>query len=302
MKSSKTYFFPKVIMATICMGSSFPTGKYLIAHEQMPPFLMGGWRFLSAGLLMLVITIISKGYREIIPTYNNSIVKGFILTCIVGCLQTTGTMGFLNIALQSVSSSMSSIILFTNPLWLALAAHFMLKDKLTKTKLVSLVIGILGVIVCLGLDTIQGGTGLIYAFFGSVCWAVCTVISKKFIFDKSSWVFTGWQLLLGAIFMLCIAYLRHEEYNIASLNVWGWIWFIWLIIPASVGSFGLWFSALRQGGATLASGFLFLVPLFSVIFSVLTLHDGLPLHLIIGGGFIVFSLYLLNKGNGYEIR
>ncbi|EHS9408332.1 DMT family transporter, partial [Salmonella enterica subsp. diarizonae] len=169
-------------------------------------------------------------------------------------------------------------------------------------KIISLIIGISGVIFCLGLSTMQGGIGLIYAFLGSLCWSICTIITKRFIFDKSSWVLTGWQLFWGAIFMLLTAYIRHEEYNIGSLQLWGWVWFIWLIIPASIGSFGLWFSALRQGGATLTSGFLFLVPLFSVIFSVLALHDGLSTHLILGGGLIVLSLYLLNKGDKDEIR
>lgn len=295
MKITNMNFMLKVIIATICMGSSFPTGKYLISYEHMPPFLMGGWRFMIAGLLMLALTFFTKGFKAIVPTSNGSLWKGILLTSVVGGLQTTGTMGFLNLALVSVTSSMSSIILFTNPLWLALLAHYLLGEKLNKRKFICLMIGIMGVIVCLGLESFKGGAGLFYAFLGSLCWSVCTVVSKKFIFDKDSWIFTGWQLFLGSIFMLIIAHLRHEEYTITSLQIWGWVWFIWLILPASVGSFGLWFSALRQGGATLTSGFLFLVPLFSTIFSIFTLHDGLSFQLIIGGCLIVLSLFLLNR-------
>jgi len=288
-------FLLKVVIATLCMGSSFPTGKYLISYENMPPFLMGGWRFMAAGLFMLLIPVFTRGVQAIIPTSEGSVAKGLLLTAVVGALQTTGTMGFLNLALESVTSSMSSIILFTNPLWLAILAHYLLHDKLNKRKIISLIIGVAGVIVCLGLESVKGGTGLFYAFLGSICWAVCTVVSKRFVFDKDSWVFTGWQLFLGALFMLIIAWIRDEKYNIGDLQVWGWVWFIWLILPASVGSFGLWFSALRQGGATLASGFLFLVPLFSTIFSIFTLHDGLSIQLIIGGCLIVLSLFLLNR-------
>ena len=47
-----------------------------------------------------------------------------------------------------------------------------------------------------------------------------------------------------------------KHYTLSSLNHWGWIWFFWLIIPASVGSFGLWFYSLSQRGAT-TSSFLF---------------------------------------------
>ena len=68
-------------------------------------------------------------------------------------------MGLLNIAMSlGVSSSMSAVLLFTNPLWLAVLAHFILKERLTMIKVVALVIGVIGVTKCLGLDrSLLGG-------------------------------------------------------------------------------------------------------------------------------------------------
>ena len=61
--------------------------------------------------------------------------------------------GILYIAMSlGVSSSMSAVLLFTNPLWLAVLAHFILKERLTMIKMVALVIGVIGVTICLGLD------------------------------------------------------------------------------------------------------------------------------------------------------
>ena len=67
-----------------------------------------------------------------------------------------------------------------------------------------------------------------------------------------------------------------------------------LIIPASVGSFGLWFFSLGQKGATVASSFLFLVPVFSTIFSIIGLHEKFSLNLLIGGVMVVSALVLVN--------
>ena len=58
-----------------------------------------------------------------------------------------------------VSSSMSAVLLFTNPLWLAVLAHFILKERLTMIKVVALVIGVIGVTICLGLDRSLLGWG-----------------------------------------------------------------------------------------------------------------------------------------------
>ena len=53
---------------------------------------------------------------------------------------------------------MSAVLLFTNPLWLAVLAHFILKERLTMIKVVALVIGVIGVTICLGLDrSLLGG-------------------------------------------------------------------------------------------------------------------------------------------------
>lgn len=71
-------------------------------------------------------------------------------------------------------------------------------------------------------------------------------------------------MMIGALAILILAYgngLRWPD----SVTAVQWGWFLWLAIPASTGSFGLWFVALSKGGAARASGFLFLAPLFTVV-------------------------------------
>ena len=294
-KNSDIIFVISILLTTIFMGSSFPTGKYLIAVENTPPLLIGGVRFIIAGVIMLALTIINRNCFSIIPKSGESKLRGLALVATIGLLQTAGTMGFLNLALAyGVSSSMSSIILFTNPLWLALLAHFFLKDKLTFKKVSALLLGIAGVSTCIGLDSTAFNFGSLFALLGSFCWSINTIITKKVPFDNGPWVFTGWQLLLGGVFLYLFSLPLHESYDFLNLGLWGWIWFVWLIIPASVGSFGLWFFSLGQRGATVASSFLFLVPVFSTIFSIIGLHEKFSLNLLIGGVMVVSALVLVN--------
>lgn len=295
-QTSRRMFLTSIILTTIFMGSSFPTGKYLISVEHVPPFLLGGWRFIIAGLIMILWTLFTNGFEAIIPRSKGSLMSGFLLVAVIGLLQTTGTMGFLNLAMAAgLSSSMSSVILFTNPLWLALLAHPLLSEKLNGLKIFSLILGVVGVSLSLGLDSSALGIGALFALLGSFCWAFNSIITKRIPFDKGPWIFTGWQLLIGGIVMLTLSAPMHESYNISHLNSWGWIWFVWLIIPASVGSFGLWFSSLRQRKATIASSFLFLVPVFSTIFSIIGLHDKFTIGLVLGGLLVVIALILVNQ-------
>jgi len=293
-KSPNSAFVATMILCTACMGSSFPSGKYIISDVAMPAFFAGGWRFLLAGLLILAFAAARHGLASIIPASHGSVVKGAAFVFVVGCLQTAGTMGFLNLSLGTLSASMASILLFTNPLWTAILAHFVLGEHLSRHKIAALLCGIAGVSICLGVSADQSLNGVLIALAGSVCWALCTLVSKKHKFDKSVFVFTGWQLTLGALVMLTISALSGEHYDIGQINDWGIVWFAWLVIPASIGSFSLWFHALSSKGATLTSSYLFLVPLFSTSFSVLFLGEALNYKILLGGSVIVFSLWLIN--------
>ncbi|WP_415426489.1 EamA family transporter [Staphylococcus borealis] len=114
---SYLYFYICIILTTLCMGSSFPAGKYLISIEHVPPMLLGGWRFTIAGLIILVVLLLKRGVKNVVPTIDHNSYKGFIFVATIGLLQTAGTMGLLNIAMSlGVSSSMSAVLLFTNPL------------------------------------------------------------------------------------------------------------------------------------------------------------------------------------------
>ena len=104
-KSSRVSFLLSITLTTIFMGSSFPTGKYLISLNHAPPFLIGSWRFISAGILMLLLTLLTKGVSKVIPKSNGKVTSGFLLVTVIGILQTTGTMGFLNLAMSKGLSS-----------------------------------------------------------------------------------------------------------------------------------------------------------------------------------------------------
>ena len=144
------------------------------------------------------------------------------------------------------------------------------------------------------MDSTAFNFGSLFALLGSFFWSINTSITKKVPFDNGPGVFTGWQLLLGGVFLYLFSLPLHEGYDFLNLGLWGWIWFVWLIIPASVGSFGLWFFCLGQKGATVASSFLFLVPVFSTIFSIIGLHEKFSLNLLIGGVMVVSALVLVN--------
>jgi len=102
-------------------------------------------------------------------------------------------------------------------------------------------------------------------------------------------------MLAGAVALLVIARLVGQAWP-ARLSLAQWAWFLWLAIPASSGAFGLWFLALRWGGAARTSAYLFLVPLFTVLLAHLILGDPVTNAQMAGGVLIGAGVYLVNSG------
>jgi drug/metabolite transporter (DMT)-like permease len=73
--------------------------------------------------------------------------------------------------------------------------------------------------------------------------------------------------------------------------------FIWLVVPASILSFGFWFSALKLGGAAVTSGYLFLIPLFTALISVPVLNASFAPMQLLGGVAVGAAVWLMSRSS-----
>lgn len=99
------------------MGSPFPTGNFLISSAHIPPFYLGGVRFIIAGIAPLLYYAFRYGIDKIIPKAEDSIIRGWINLFFIGVLQTACAMGFLNLAFGYINSALAAVLFFTNPFW-----------------------------------------------------------------------------------------------------------------------------------------------------------------------------------------
>ncbi len=288
-----------LLAATFLMGSSFVAGKILL-QTGFPPMLLVGWRFFLAALATLPLVFFFE--RENLP--RALVPAGITLRAaaaigLIGLTQTAAVMGLLFLAMRWISAPTAAILLFTNPIWVALLGKIFLGESLHGARIAGLALGFIGVVFAIGLnnDAISGSSALTGEWIGlgsALCWAAATIINKRADLNIGTWALSFWQMLIGALAVLAIAYSLGEHWpRTTTFSEWGW--FTWLAIPASTGSFGLWFVALRKGGATKTSGYLFLAPLFTVVLSYIVLGSSLTLLQGAGGVLIGFALWLVNR-------
>jgi drug/metabolite transporter (DMT)-like permease len=296
--NSNAQFFMILIASTFSMGSSFVSGKILLA-QGFPAMLLVGWRFLIAALATLPLVRLDNRSMLAALMPKGIGLRDAALVVVIGLLQTTAVMGLLFVAMRSISASTAAILLFTNPIWVAVLGRIFLGESLHRARVAGLVLGIVGVVLAIGI-TGQGHaaagsmTGELIGLASALCWAAATIINKRANLPLGSWTLSFWQMLVGSIAVLVIAYASGEHWPTVTTHA-QWGWFVWLAIPASTGSFGLWFVALNKGGATKTSGYLFLAPLFTVVLSFFVLGTSLSWVQAFGGALIGVALWLVNR-------
>jgi drug/metabolite transporter (DMT)-like permease len=297
-RANDAQFFLILIASTFLMGSSFVSGKILL-QQGFPAMLLVGWRFLIAALATLPLIRLDNGsiFEALFP--SRLTLRDAALVVIIGILQTTAVMGLLFVAMRSISASTAAILLFTNPIWVAVLGRLFLGEPLHGARVGGLALGIVGVVLAIGISRQSYGApgataGEVIGLASALCWAAATIINKRANLPLGSWSLSFWQMLIGSLVIIAIAYGSGQHWPAVTTHA-QWGWFIWLAIPASTGSFGLWFVALKRGGATKTSGYLFLAPLFTVVLSYFVLGTSLSWVQAAGGLLIGLALWLVNR-------
>lgn len=295
-------FVATLVAATFLMGSSFIAGKILL-QAGVPPILLVGWRFFVAALATLPLVFFfgggggSRPLAALVPA--NATPRDAAIVVLLGLLQTAAVMGLIFLAMRAIPASTAAILLFTNPIWVAVLGRLFLRESLHRARVVGLALGVAGVTLAVGIgsDAPAGAgavAGEVLGIAAAWCWAAATVVNKKAKLPLGTWALSFWQMLIGSLVLLALAYGSGERWPPGTTTA-QWGWFLWLAIPASTGSFGLWFLALAKGGATRSSGYLFLSPFFAVVLSFVVLDTALSWPQALGGTLIGLALWLVNR-------
>ena len=273
-----------LLLLSVIWGANIPYMKVALSFSGPAEFAFMR-NFFGAIVLFIIIFLLRK------PILIKEAPKLFIL----GLFQTAGFTGFLIWALIEGGASKTAVLTFTMPLWVALMAWPLLKEKLTQSQWISVVICLLGIGFIfdpLGIDNNFKSTCL--ALASGLFWACGTIISKK-IHNKYPRIdlltMTAWQMLWGSIPLFVILLAINSE-PIVWTNYFISI-VLFNVIFVNAIAYLLWFYALKHLEASLVSMLALLTPISGAI-SAWFLLDEIPNSFEkIGFALILTGLFLL---------
>jgi len=239
-------------------------------------------RFAVSGVLALAIALAAGA-----PWPRGR--RAWTLVLLLGVLANAMYLGFTYEALRHLAAGIGSVVTSTNPLVLALFAPAFLGERLTRWKVLGLLLGFAGVAAIM---LARSGTGtaqprdvalVMIAVLASVA---STIVFKKFLVEMDVRMTTALQLFAASLAVLPFA-IAWEGAPHATWGVPIVASFVYLVAMLSVGGSLLWFWLLEQGEASRVSAYYFLSPVFGLF---IASFFGEPLSIRDLGGLVAIAV------------
>lgn len=233
-----------------------PVSK-LIANE-VSPYAITFWRF-TIGSLILIPPAILKIKREKI----HITAKDFAVMGALGILFICISMLLLQLGVKKADSpSLIGIVFSSNSVFTIIFAIFILKDKLNKNKIIALLFGIAGVIICADFSSGTNLTSILYGVFAALSFSLYTVLSQKYMKKLGGIIQTGITFLTGSIALFIVLIISGADISLSfSPKTLAILLYLGFFVTG-IG-YGCYFKAIEKGGPIMASLAFFIKPILT---------------------------------------
>jgi drug/metabolite transporter (DMT)-like permease len=297
-----------IIIATLCCllwGSAYPSVKngYILfniaAGDVSSKILFAGYRFILAGIIVLVIAHVSG--RNIFNLSKKNLVNILLL----GIFQTTMQYIFFYIGLSNTTGVKGSILNSITTFFSVLLAHYIYKnDKLSMQKITGCVIGFIGVmIVNFNADLLKFNFSFLgegFIIIAAFIFSAGAIYGKKLTQSMDVMVITGGNLLIGGIILALLGLFSGGR--VYHFTVPSSLLLVYMAVLSSV-AFSLWALLLKYNKVSSISIFNFLIPIFGAILSSVFLRENImELKNIIALILVCLGIWLANKEKANKLE
>ena len=259
---------PIVVLALV-WGCNWPILK--LGVTEMPPLTFRAYTIAFAGLGLLVIARFS-GESIRVP------VRLWPLVAALALLNITAWNGLLLFGVQQMPAGRSVILAYTMPVWATLVSVWLLHERLSRRKIVGLVLGMAGLGVLLADDfTAMRGSpfGALMILAAAVTWSFGTVLLRKWKPPIPQNTLTGWMMLIGWVPIAVLAPVLDPDWlsAIPSLSRTAWFAILYNILLAGMAAHWAWFTLARTLPVAVSSMSSLPVPVIGVFAGIVVLGE-----------------------------
>jgi len=204
----------------------------------------------------------------------------------------------LFMALDLTAVGRASVIFYSMPLWLAVAAHFWLpNERITLKRGIGLALAFLGTAWAILSKSPSGQaslTGDIFALAGAWGWAGTAFLARKTrLCEAGPEAQLFWMVLISApVLLLASPFFGPLIRDVQPMH---WVWLVFQAGVIVAGVFISWLWLLSVYPTSTVASFSFLTPLFAIILGYFIFDEALSFGLMLAAGFVAAGIILINR-------
>jgi drug/metabolite transporter (DMT)-like permease len=272
-------------------GSTYLAIRFAI--ETIPPYLMGGIRFLIAGSVLYGV-LRWRGVRAPTRLHWRSAI-------IVGGLLLWGGNGGVMVAEQWVPSSLAALIVALVPLWMVLL-NWWWGDRVRPnlSTLLGVGLGLVGIVLIAapGQSVGEGAVnpiGLVIIIGATLSWSLGSLYSRKATLPSNALLSTSMEMLAGGVLMMIAglllgqgAQIHFEQISVLSLSALGY-----LVVFGSLIGFSAYVWLLKVSTPARVSTYAFVNPVVAVFLGWAFAGEQLSARELLAAAIIILAVVLI---------
>lgn len=275
------------------IGSMFIFGTVgiFVKYIPLPSAVIATARGFIGALFILLIIIMKRTKISFTDIKNNRVVL-FLSGIFLGV-----NWILLFEAYRYTTVAVATICYYLAPVFVIIASPFVLKEKITAVKGISVVVSLAGMLFVSGIfESDSENTGIKGVLFGvgAAVFYACYMLSTKKLKSISSYDGTVVQLLSAATVLIPYILLT-QDFASFKIDVKTVVLLVCVGILHTGIAYSLYFNSLKNLKAQTAAIFSYIDPAVSILASVLFLKEELTLYGVIGGVLILGSAFFSEK-------
>jgi drug/metabolite transporter (DMT)-like permease len=261
-----------------------------VAVGTVPPFLLGGTRFIAAGLILTGWLAATRGFRLTRRQWRDNAVTGALLLA--------GGNGMVCWSEQSLPSGITTLIISIIPFLVVLGEWVLPRGKRpTLATFLGIILGFAGLVLLVG----PGGAaavdpkhyaGVLVACF---CWTAGSLYSRHAREPAEPLIGATAQMLCGSLLMMMIGWASGEAAHFTWAEVTGpaaaaWIY---LVLAGSLVGYTCYVWLLKHSTPTRASTYAYVNPVVAVFLGWWLLGEPLTARTLIAAAVIVIGVAII---------
>ncbi len=276
-----------IILSVLWGGSFFFVG---VAVREATPLTIVWVRVSLAAVILLAIV---RSKKETIPSAPGVWGAFFIM----GTLNNLIPFSLIVWGQTHIESGLASILNATTPIFSVVLAHFLTREeRLTGNRAAGVLIGWSGVVVLIGIDSLQGFGAAVWgqlAVLGAALSYACAAIFGRRFQRLSPLVVATGMLCASAIMMTPLALIAEQPWHLSPGGATQTALFGLAALSTSL-AYIIYFRILAVAGATNILLVTFLIPISAILLGYLVLGERLGWNAFVGMGLVFVGLIAID--------